>query len=417
MCESLRQSTGLGDYAHFAGWHEVESIEAGTPTSSEETTAPALEMPFQLTYSYEQGAGDEAQHQTATIQSTVRTLEPSSTRSAVRAILVEKLPGSTGPGDNAIKQRTISIFGRQESGKSNTTRYVVEEALLQYGRNAVNVQVAKGEHFRELLEPDCWTKQPVQIIVLEDITFCKIDDDVLRDFFRIREIMQRNSERRDGLCIVLFTGHTFFQTPKSFRTNCDGLIALSAPWEEYDRNYLSRRIGRDNLEFLEQAELRESADQAQRAAVMIYRNMKPMRLEIPRIKPEESFMYRMEQCWKQKSEPLQANSQVTYHLNLDGECARRYGLSTPSVAGLETSETQTLRLRSRIAALHSSLKAPKNVPWMKVAFLVLSATLVFAFAPRLLGSVALLLVLLAYATSAVLALRETSRWMKVKLKR
>ena len=55
------------------------------------------------------------------------------------------MPKSLGPGDNAIKQRTISVFGRQESGKSNTARYIVEEAILQYGQDAVNVQVAKGE--------------------------------------------------------------------------------------------------------------------------------------------------------------------------------------------------------------------------------------------------------------------------------
>jgi hypothetical protein len=411
--EHLRTYQRNWDPTQFAKSHEVEPTKAGTSTPGLEAAVPVLEnnQLFQLTYSY----GHEIQQQTATTQPTIRTLEPSRIESTVKAILVEKLPESHGPGDNAIKQRTISIFGRQEIGKSNAARYIVEEALFQYGQDEVNVQVAKGEHFRELLEPDCWTKQPIQILVLEDITHCRLAEGDLRDFFRIREVMQRNSQRRDGLCIVFLTCHTFFQTPKSFRTNCDGLIALSAPWEEYDKNYLSRRIGRENLEFLEQAELREGEDEEQRAGVLIYRNMKPVRIEIPRIKPEDSFMYRMEQHWKHESARIQAEPQVTYQLNPNGESAKRYGLGLPRMAGSEKLETSTPN--RRIFTLRPSLEVPKHEVWKTVAFLVFFATLVFAFAPRPLGLVPLLLVPLTYATSTVLALREISRWMKTKLEK
>jgi hypothetical protein len=207
-------------------------------------------------------------------------------------ILPTNLRQSLGRGDNAIEQRHLAIYGRQGIGKTNGARWIVEKAVERFGRSQVHVSVAKGEQFRSLLNPNFWNGKPIQIKVLEDLTFAELKDEDLRDFFRIREIMESNTGRYDGLCLVILTFHRFFNTPISLRSDCDSLLALSAPVEEYDSNYLERRIGVDDVNFLAKAE----EEQREGAAVLTYRrNFRhdrgfQTRLQIPRINPKQSYM-------------------------------------------------------------------------------------------------------------------------------
>jgi hypothetical protein len=207
-------------------------------------------------------------------------------------ILPTNLRQSLGHGDNAIEQRHLAIYGRQGIGKTNGARWIVEKAVERFGRSQVHVSVAKGEQFRSLLTPRFWNSKPIQIKVLEDLTFAELKDDDLRDFFRIREVMESNTGRHDGLCLVVLTFHRFFNTPISLRSDCDSLLVLSAPVEEYDSNYLERRIGVEDVNFLAKAE----EEQREGAAVLTYRrNFRhnrgfQARLQVPRINPKQSYM-------------------------------------------------------------------------------------------------------------------------------
>jgi hypothetical protein len=207
-------------------------------------------------------------------------------------ILPTHLRSSLGRGDNAIEQRHLAIYGRQGIGKTNGARWIIEKAVERFGRSQVHVSVAKGEQFRSLLNPRFWNSKPIQIKVLEDLTFAELKDEDFRDFFRIREVMESNTGRHDGLCLVVLTFHRFFNTPISLRSDCDSLLVLSAPVEEYDSNYLERRIGVDDVNFLAKAE----EDQRDGAAVLTYRrNFRhnrgfQTRLQIPRINPKQSYM-------------------------------------------------------------------------------------------------------------------------------
>jgi hypothetical protein len=217
------------------------------------------------------------------------------------------IPVSTQAGDNAIIQKHIIVYGRQGRGKSNTARWLVEEAKGRFNEKNVNVQVAKGEDFRDLLESDSWTNQLVQILIVEDITNVSFSDENLRDFFRIREVMAKQSQRLDGLVLVVFTCHRFYDTPKSFRSDYDGLIALSAPSNDYDYDFLERKFGdawwldkKKKIAYLEQA---DESQIPEGKALILYRRTHKQRIQIPKIEPRSSFLVRMEQYWKQETAP------------------------------------------------------------------------------------------------------------------
>ena len=70
----------------------------------------------------------------------------------VKALVPRELPESIDKQDNVIKQRTIIIFGRQETGKSNTARIIVEELKTVYGAKNVGVQWFEAENFQAALD-------------------------------------------------------------------------------------------------------------------------------------------------------------------------------------------------------------------------------------------------------------------------
>jgi len=172
-----------------------------------------------------------------------------------------ELPKSLDHGDNAIKLRTVLIFGREESGKSNTAQIIVDELKKTYGSKNVGSQWFQAENFRTVLESN-WSKKPVQILVCEDITNVKFTDDEAKDFFRMRHIMAERTGKREGLCVCIFTLHRFHDIPKSFRSDYDSLIVLSLPMNDWDLNFIANKITQNGVKILEQAEADEAHGQA-----------------------------------------------------------------------------------------------------------------------------------------------------------
>ncbi|HXQ91949.1 MAG TPA: hypothetical protein VN739_03015 [Nitrososphaerales archaeon] len=179
----------------------------------------------------------------------------------VRRLVPRELPKSLDHGDNAIKLRTVLIFGREESGKSNTAQIIVDELKKTYGSKNVGSQWFQAENFRTVLESN-WSKKPVQILVCEDITNVKFTDDEAKDFFRMRHIMAERTGKREGLCVCIFTLHRFHDIPKSFRSDYDSLIVLSLPMNDWDLNFIANKITQNGVKILEQAEADEAHGQA-----------------------------------------------------------------------------------------------------------------------------------------------------------
>ena len=174
---------------------------------------------------------------------------------------LELLPHSRGPNDNAIEQRSAFIFGGQSEGKSDTAIYLVEKAVERYGTENVSAQTVQGENLREAL--DGWQEgKLVQIKVVENLTNVRFKEDEIRDLFRIREKMADHTGVREGLCILLATGHRFFDVPIAFRYDPDFFIIKSLPTNKHDRDFVrnlisegDNDIGEKNLKILTESEM------------------------------------------------------------------------------------------------------------------------------------------------------------------
>jgi hypothetical protein len=310
------------------------------------------------------------------------------------------IPVSTQAGDNAIIQKHIIVYGRQGRGKSNTARWLVEEAKGRFNEKNVNVQVAKGEDFRDLLESDSWTNQLVQILIVEDITNVSFSDENLRDFFRIREVMAKQSQRLDGLVLVVFTCHRFYDTPKSFRSDYDGLIALSAPSNDYDYDFLERKFGdawwldkERKIAYLEQA---DESQIPEGKALILYRRTHKQRIQIPKIERQNSFLVQMEQYWKQETAPESTS----------------FGPRSES-QGIGVSLTRYVKVKQPEAA--KAVKEPKTAKPERsepklALILILFASLLILFSK---GLPTIALSSLSYATGIWLV----AKWVKGKWRR
>jgi hypothetical protein len=179
----------------------------------------------------------------------------------VRRLVPRELPKSLDHADNAIKIRTVLIFGREESGKSNTAQIIIDELKRTYGSKNVSSQWFQAENFRTALGSK-WPKKPVQILVCEDMTNVKLTDDDAKDFFRMRHIMTERTGKREGLCVCIFTLHRFHDMPKSFRSDYDSLIVLSLPMNDWDFNFIANKITQDGVKILERSEADEAHGQA-----------------------------------------------------------------------------------------------------------------------------------------------------------
>ena len=94
--------------------------------------------------------------------------------------------------------------------------------------------------------------------MIEDITDYKISEIVARDFFRIRHVMSKKTGRREGLCVLIFTLHAFYDMPISFRRDYDSLIVQSLPMGKSDRQFVEENIGPEGVNALEEAEAQDT---------------------------------------------------------------------------------------------------------------------------------------------------------------
>jgi len=136
---------------------------------------------------------------------------------------------------NAVQQRLILCYGRQGSGKSAKAETIVAHAKEVYGAKNVAVQVAQGEGFREILGASKWSRRMITVLVLHDCTNVKFREEELRDFWRIRHIMQAKTGLNRGLVLLIFTAHTFFELPPTFRTDTDIILMSDMPTNPFHK--------------------------------------------------------------------------------------------------------------------------------------------------------------------------------------
>jgi len=151
---------------------------------------------------------------------------------------------------NSIDFRNIVLFGTPASGKTETARAIVEEAVKIYGKENVNATKCKSGELQGLLELGL-NKKLIQILFADDIMLEKPDRYLMARFFSIRHTWLELTKRNYGLIVGILATHRFHNIFTALRTVFDALICREAPDNKYDRISIENYIGKEAVKYLE----------------------------------------------------------------------------------------------------------------------------------------------------------------------
>jgi len=177
--------------------------------------------------------------------------------------------------DNAIIQHSVFVLGGPGEGKTATAQFLVQEAKRRYGPDKVHDHWVTGENLREALDEGWGYGKPIQIKVVEDLTNVTFKDrnGEVRDLFRIRDRMIQLAGVNEGLCVLLATGHRFFDVHVAFRSDCDFYLVKSVPSNKYDYDFLKNLIGQEGIEQLRESENRRLTEPQRKGDCFITHKM------------------------------------------------------------------------------------------------------------------------------------------------
>uniref|UniRef100_A0A6H1ZZG1 Uncharacterized protein n=1 Tax=viral metagenome TaxID=1070528 RepID=A0A6H1ZZG1_9ZZZZ len=148
---------------------------------------------------------------------------------------------------NSILFKSVLIYGKIGSGKSEIYRSFVEKAVKKYGIENVNAQyVTKGKYLRYLLEYGLDNKL-IQCLFVDDATLSKIPKDVMEDYFRIRHKWYELTNRPYGYILSFIAAHRFYGVHLSLRSDNDTYIFLTSPTSPFDRSVTKKYIGEEGI--------------------------------------------------------------------------------------------------------------------------------------------------------------------------
>jgi len=162
--------------------------------------------------------------------------------------VVVPIPEVKGYKPNCIIHRNMLLYGAQGSGKSETIRRLVEEAILRYGEENVNAMTAEAGHLG--LVYHYLDNKPIQIVFVDDMTLVKQKKEDLATFFRIRHEWSKRTGRKNGYVLTIMGIHRFFAIPVELRTNFEFFLARSCPDNVYDKHFMKQYFKEDLLKQL-----------------------------------------------------------------------------------------------------------------------------------------------------------------------
>lgn len=170
----------------------------------------------------------------------------------LEGILPKELRRPQAPGENAIEQRHVMIYGGAGSGKTNAFRHVAECLKALYGPK---VHVAWTDADLEGLIAKLSPSAPVQLLCCEDMTRVRQPEPAIHAYFTIRHLMAERTGKRWGLVVTAFTTHDLFGIqPKSLRTDVDLAIFLETPSNPYDQRLAREMLGEEAYDGLRRVE-------------------------------------------------------------------------------------------------------------------------------------------------------------------
>jgi len=154
---------------------------------------------------------------------------------------------------NDIMLQIMLQYGHGGSGKTGTSKSIVEQAVKIYGEDNVNASISPNGNLRHMMSKGLNDKL-VQILILDDITLTEIPTYVLQDFFRIRHIWKDRSNVDNGYILVMFNCHRYHGIDVNLRTNIDIILWKSPPTSPYDQTVMKKYVGDEGLEVLQEIE-------------------------------------------------------------------------------------------------------------------------------------------------------------------
>lgn len=145
-------------------------------------------------------------------------------------------------------------YGHLGSGKTESVRSIVEEAVKRYGEENVNSVMSSSGNIADLLEYGMDSKL-IQILICDDATLRGISDTDLRKYFKARHLYRAVSGNDNGYILTIFNVHRFHGLATELRTNIDVAIWKTPPTNPYDRSVVKGFVGDDgykDLQFIEQ---------------------------------------------------------------------------------------------------------------------------------------------------------------------
>ncbi len=154
---------------------------------------------------------------------------------------------------NNVMLHNCIQYGHIGSGKTETVRAIVEEAVKKYGSENVNPVVSRNGDIVELLEYGMNDKM-IQILIADDATLRKIKDSDIRKFFKARHVYKSLTGKSNGFILTIFNVHRFHGLTTELRTNIDMAIWKTLPTSPYDRSIVKKFVGEDGLDDLKYIE-------------------------------------------------------------------------------------------------------------------------------------------------------------------
>jgi hypothetical protein len=149
---------------------------------------------------------------------------------------------------DCIGYANLLIYGHQGFGKTETWKWLVQKATEIYGPKNVNACMSKD--IKLLLEGGINPRRPVQLLIAEDLTLQRVDNQALQNFYTIRHVAESEG-LRSGYILTVLVIHDLYALPKHLRTFFQFLIATNPPTNRFDFNVLKGYLRAEVIRTLE----------------------------------------------------------------------------------------------------------------------------------------------------------------------
>jgi hypothetical protein len=187
---------------------------------------------------------------------------------------------------DCIGYANLLIYGHQGFGKTETWKWLVQKATEIYG--AENVNACMSKDIKLLLESGISPGRPVQLLIAEDLTLQRVDNQALQNFYTIRHVAESEG-LRSGYILTVLVIHDLYALPKHLRTFFQFLIATNPPTNRFDFNVLKGYLRADVIKVLERLSRHKHLNDSYKAWKAFWYLGKSgfLRTELVRIKVKE----------------------------------------------------------------------------------------------------------------------------------